>query len=49
MKCGDLNRENAEMYLNNEYFENLDKISNTVIDTQLYHKNQVIYDTIDEH
>jgi len=47
MKRGDFNRENSEMYLNNEYFENLDKISNTVIDTELYHKNRVIYDSID--
>ena len=47
MKRGDFNRENSEMYLNKEFFENLDKISNTVIDTELYNKNRVIYDTID--
>jgi hypothetical protein len=49
MKRGDIKQENAEMYLNYEYFENLDKISNNVIDTELYQKHRVIYDTIDEH
>ena len=49
MKRGDFNRDNAHIFLNMEYFESLDKLSNTTTDTELYHKHQVMYDDIDNH
>ena len=49
MKRGDFNRDNAQIFLNMEYFESLDKQSNTTTDTELYHKHQVMYDDIDNH
>ena len=48
MKRGDFNRENAEVYLNIQYFDNLDNRSNDVIDDELYKKHKVLYDAIDE-
>ena len=48
MKHGDLNRENSKIYLNIQYFDNLDNRTNEVIDDELYKKHRVLYDTIDE-
>ena len=48
MKCGDFNKENSELYLNIQYFDNLDNRTNEVIDDELYKKHRVLYDTIDE-
>ena len=44
---GDLDSKNQEVYLNVDFFQAFDEISNIIEDTELYQKQKTLYDLID--